>query len=58
MEAKEIMTRKEAAEYIQISLSKFSKIQKDIKCIRIGKSIRFRKSDVDDYLDRNSHEEK
>lgn len=51
MEVKEIMTRREAAEYIQISLSQFAKIQKDIKHIKIGKIVRFKKCDIDDYLE-------
>lgn len=51
MELKEIMTRKEAAEYIQISLSQFAKIQKDIRHIQIGKVVRFRKCDIDEYLE-------
>lgn len=54
METKEIMTRKEAAAYIGISLASFAKIQKDIKSIHIGKSIRFRKDQIDVYLEKHS----
>lgn len=50
MEAKEIMTRKEAANYIGVSLSTFAKFQNEIKQIRIGKNVRFRKSEIDKFL--------
>lgn len=50
MEIKEIMTRKEAAEYIGVSLSKFAQFQNEINQIRIGKNVRFRKSEIDKYL--------
>lgn len=55
METKEIMTRKEAAAYIGISLAKFAQIQNDIVQIRIGKNVRFRKSEIDKYLTSKEH---
>lgn len=51
MEVKSIMTRKEAAEYMGICLASFAKIQHKIKCIRLGRSIRFRKIDIDAFLE-------
>lgn len=46
----EILTRKEAAAWLKVSLSHFSKIQNNIKQIKLGKSVRFRKSDIEEYL--------
>ena len=50
MELKEIMTRKEVAEYLGISTSYLSRIQHEIRQIRIGRSLRFRKVDIDEYI--------
>lgn len=46
----ELLTRKEAAEYIGVSLATFAKFQKEITQIRIGRNVRFRKSALDEYL--------
>lgn len=51
MEAREIMTRKEAADYIGICLTSFSKIQHEIPQIRIGKNVRFKKTDIENWLE-------
>lgn len=53
---KEVFTRKEAAEYIGISLSTFAKIQNKIKQIRIGKSVRFFKKDINEFLEKSKIE--
>lgn len=54
METKEIMTRKEAAVYLGISLSQFAAtIQPNVKQIRIKRNVRFRKSDIDEYLEKS-----
>lgn len=46
------MTRQEAADYLQISLSTFAKnIQSELPRIKLGKNVRFRKSDIDKYLE-------
>ena len=47
---KNILTRKEVAEYLGISLSKFATVQKEISCIKFGGVIRFRKEDIDEWL--------
>lgn len=49
---REIMTRKEAAEYIGISLAAFAKLQNEIPHIKLGKSVRFFKKHIDEFLER------
>lgn len=49
---KEIMTRKEAAEYLGVSLRYFSTFQNKIKQFRLGtdkRFVRFRKIDIDEF---------
>lgn len=48
------MTRKEVAQYIGISLAKLAMIQSDIKHMKIGRVVRFRKEDVDAYISEHS----
>ncbi len=49
---KEILTRKEAADYIGICLSSFAKIQNQISQIKIGRNVRFYKKDIDIFLEK------
>lgn len=53
MEIKEIMTRQEAAEYLGVSLSHFSTFQNQIKQLRLGANVRFRKIDIDEFVEQN-----
>lgn len=54
MEFPEVMRRSDAAKYLGISIASFDKVRKDIKTIRIGKSVRFRKADIEEYLAKNA----
>ena len=53
---KEILTRKEAADYIGICLSSFAKIQNQISQIKIGRNVRFYKKDIDIFLEKKKVE--
>lgn len=47
----ELMTREEAAEYLGICLSTFDRqVLKNIPFFRIGRIIRIRKIDLDNYI--------
>ena len=53
---KEILTRKEAADYIGICLSSFAKIQNQISQIKIGRNVRFYKKDIGIFLEKKKVE--
>ncbi|MEA3369467.1 MAG: helix-turn-helix domain-containing protein [Candidatus Ratteibacteria bacterium] len=48
-----LMTAKELAEYIQLNpLTVYRKVKtREIPCIRLGRSIRFRKEQIDAWLE-------
>lgn len=48
------MTRKEAAEYLGVSLSHFATFQNKISQIRLGANVRFRKEDIDIFVKDNT----
>jgi excisionase family DNA binding protein len=47
-----VFTPRQASTYIQVSLSKLRKLEKDgvLLPIRIGRAVRYRRADVDRYL--------
>lgn len=47
---KDILTKQEAASYMGICLSSFIKLQDRLPQIKIGKSIRFLKSDIEKFV--------
>ena len=51
-EKESLMTRKEVGEYLSICVSSVDNL--GIPNFKIGRSVRYRKSDVDEFLARNS----
>jgi len=51
-----MLSRNEAAEYIGVHLNTIKKLmyEGDIEYIKIGKAVRIRKSEIDEYLQRNT----
>lgn len=45
------LTRQDAAKYIGVGISTFKKIQKELRCIKIGRRILFDTKDLDAYLE-------
>ena len=47
-----LMTTKELAEYLQLNpLTVYKKVKEgDIPCVRVGRSIRFKKEQIDEWL--------
>ncbi len=54
-EKEPLMTRKELGEYLKICVSSVDSL--GIPNFKIGRSVRYRKSDVDDWLSKNSRRE-
>lgn len=56
--ARELLTRKEAAELLGVriqTLAKWASVQRyDLPYIKIGKAVRYRRTDIDLYLARNT----
>jgi excisionase family DNA binding protein len=48
----EILTRKEAANYLRVCLTTLDKTR--IKSFRIGKSVRYQKSELDKWIEKKS----
>ncbi len=54
-----LLTAKEAADYLQVKLSRVYEISHwkgpdGLRCVRIGRQIRFRIKDIESYLDRQT----
>ncbi|MEA3369480.1 MAG: helix-turn-helix domain-containing protein [Candidatus Ratteibacteria bacterium] len=51
-----LMTTKELAEYMQLNpLTVYKKVKEgDIPCVRVGRSIRFKKEQIDKWLEKEA----
>ena len=51
-----LLSKKDVTTYLDVSLGMVDKLMKeDLPYIKLGKSVRFRKNDIDNYILNNQH---
>ena len=51
-----LLSKKDVSTYLDVSLGMVDKLMKeDLPYIKLGKSVRFRKNDIDNYIQNKQH---